>query len=139
MKVCYFGFYSQNYSRNKILISGLRKNHVEVVECQSGLSGMAKYFDLIKKHRQIKNQYDAMVVGFPGHQAMILAKVLCRKPIIFDAFLSLYDSMVFDRQTSQPKSIRALYYWLLDWISSRLADIVLLGTNEHINYFCDTF
>jgi len=139
MKVCYFGFYSQNYSRNKILISGLRKNQVEVVECQSGLSGIAKYFDLIKKHRQIKNQYDAMVVGFPGQQAMFLAKILCRKPIIFDAFLSFYDSMVFDRKTCSPKSLKAKYYWWLDYFSCRLAHKILLDTNEHINYFAETF
>ena len=139
MKVCYFGFYNQNYSRNKILISGLKQNQVEVTECQSSLSGILKYFELVKKYWQIKNQYEVMVIGFRGQQAMFLAKLLCRKPIILDAFLSFYDSMVFDRKVCSPKSLKAKYYWWLDYLSCRLADKILLDTNEHINYFVETF
>lgn len=139
MRVCYFGNYNANYSRNKILIKGLRKNGATVIECNTLLKGCAKYFDLIKRHYHIRKEYDIMIVGFPGFQSMILAKFLTRKPIIFDAFLSIYDSEVFDRQLVQAKSIKARYYWLLDFLSCFLARQVLLDTNEHIDYFVKTF
>ncbi len=37
MKVCYWGTYDKGYLRNKILITGLRENGVEVVECHAGI------------------------------------------------------------------------------------------------------
>lgn len=139
MKICYFGIYDPAYSRNKLLIRGLRQNGVEVAECNSRLKGPAKYFDLIKKHWRIKNSYDVMVVGFPGFQAMILARFVTRRPIIFDAFLSLYDTMVLDRGLAKKRSFKAGYYWLLDWLACSLADKVLLDTYEHIDFFARIF
>ena len=139
MKICYFGIYDPNYSRNRILNGGLRENGVEVIECRTELKGVKKYFDLVKKHWRIRKDYDAMVVGFPGYQAMILARFLTRKKIIFDAFTSLYDSLVLDRKTVNKNSLSAYYYWLLDWLSCGLADKILLDTNEQIDYFVDTF
>lgn len=139
MRVCYFGIYDSEYSRNKILISGLRKNGVEVFECVSRKKGFSKYFDLIKKHRLLRDNYDIMIVGFPGFQAVILAKLLTSKPIVFDAFISIYNSVVLDRAQAKPKSLRALYLWYIDKISMSLADIVLFDTKEHIKYASKEF
>lgn len=139
LRVCYFGFYNRDYSRNKILIGGLRANGLTVIECHSAQSGPIKYFDLFKKHWRIRKNYDVMVVGFPGQVAMIMARLITLKPIIFDAFLSFYDSMVFDRQICPPRSFRSFYFWLIDWLSCLLANRILLDTNEHIKYFIDTF
>lgn len=138
-KVCYFGIYDSGYSRNRVIINGLRKNGIEVIECNSKERGMLKYLDLIKKYWQIRKKYDVMIVGFPGQQVMILARFLTKKPIIFDAFISLYDSLVYDRQLVKPKSLKAGYYWLLDWLSCHLADKILLDTKAHIDYFVKTF
>ena len=134
MKVCYFGIYNPEYSRNKILISGLKKNGVDVLECRTDKKGILKYFDLINKYIDIKNDYEVMIVGFPGQQAMILARILTKKPIVLDAFISLYDSMVLDRKLTGIKSLRAYYYWWLDKLSMGLADLILFDTNKHIEY-----
>lgn len=134
MKVLYFGTYNPDYSRNRVLINGLRQNGVEVVECRDNAPGIRKFINLFNKHRQFKNQYDVMVVGFLGQQIVPFAKLITRKPIVFDAFLSLYDSNVFDRKTVKKISIRAGYYWVLDWLSMYLADVVLFDTDAHINY-----
>ncbi|MBT4277897.1 glycosyltransferase [Candidatus Falkowbacteria bacterium] len=139
MTVCYFGFYNREYSRNRILIKGLKQNNVKVIECQTRLKGIAKYFDLIKKHRCIKKEYDVMIVGFPGYQAVVLARFLTRKKIIFDAFTSLYDSLILDRKESNKVSAKAFYYWLIDFVSCKLANKILLDTYSHIDYFIKTF
>ncbi len=139
MTVCYFGFYKPDYSRNRIFISGLRKNGVKVIECGTAKTGVAKYFDLIKKHWQIRKQYDLMIVGFPGQQCVILASLLTRKKIVFNALVSLYDSLVFDRKQITKKSWKAKYFWFLDWLSCKFADKIVLDTYEHINYFVKEF
>ena len=61
------------------MISGLKKNEVDVVECKTIRRGFLKYIDLIVKHWKIRNSYDIMIVGFQGIQAVILAKLLTRK------------------------------------------------------------
>jgi len=140
--VCYFGAYHPNYSRNLILMKGLRKNKIRVIECHSRKKTPFKYLDLIFQHRKIKNKYKVMIVGFPGHSIMPLAWLLARlngKKIIFDVFISLYDSNVFDRQICSPKSLKAKYFYFWDWLSCRLADKLLLDTQAQIDYFVKSF
>lgn len=139
MTICYFGIYNSDYSRNRVLINGLCQNGFKILECNSQKSGLFKYFDLARKHWSIRNKYDLMLVGFPGYQAMILAYCLSRKPVIFDAFSSLYDSMIFDRKIVNRNSLKAKYYWFLDWFSCRLADKIIIDTQAHIDYFVKEF
>ena len=110
MTICYFGIYDKNYSRNKILISGLKKNGVEVIECNDRTKSLIKYFKLIGQYWRKGRHSDLVIVGFPGQTIMPLAKLICRKKIVFDAFLSVYDSYVFDRKTIKPESLKARYY-----------------------------
>lgn len=137
MRICYFGIYQKDYARNKNIIVGLRANGVEVLEVSERSKGIGKYFELIKRHWQISKKYDLMIVGFPGQIIMPLAKIISRKPIIFDAHVSLYDANVFERHNCGRHSIKALWFYLLDWISCHLADRVLLDTEEHAKYFVD--
>ncbi|HNW09366.1 MAG TPA: glycosyltransferase [bacterium] len=139
MKVCYFGIYRSNYSRNRTLIKGLKDNGIEIIECRTDCRGLAKYIDLFKQYWPLRKAYDVMMVGFPGQQAMILARLLTRRPIFFNAFVSLYDSMVLDRQELSPRSFKARYFWFLDWLSCRLASMIILDTDAHIDYFVRTF
>ncbi|MCK5285785.1 MAG: glycosyltransferase [Candidatus Pacebacteria bacterium] len=139
LTICFFGRYDNKYSRNRILIKGLLENDVNVIECRTELKGVIKYFDLIKKHWKIRKEYDVLFVAFPGWHSVVLAKFLTRKPVIFDAFVSIYDSTVFDRKNTKEDSLKAKYFWFIDWISCKLADKVILDTNEHIKYFVQEF
>ncbi|MEK7519650.1 MAG: glycosyltransferase [Patescibacteria group bacterium] len=139
MTVCYFGFYDPHYNRNRVFLEGLAHHGISVVECVSRHRGIGKFFDLIRQHRVAKGKYDALIVGFPGYQAVIVARLLTRKPIIFDAFSPLYDSMVHDRKLARPMSVRAIYYWMLDWVSMHCADVVLFDTTQHVEYAAAAF
>jgi len=114
LRVVYFGTYRAEYARNQILIEGLRRTGVEVVECHTALwrgvedrvqaaSGgwmnpafwwrlMRTYVQLLINYRQI-GKYDILVVGYPGHMdifpAWLLAR-LRRKPLVWDVLNSLY-------------------------------------------------
>ncbi len=142
MTVCYFGIYNPNHSRNRLNIKGLRLNGVEVLECNTRERGFGKYWELIRLHWPMRHKYSVMIVGFPGHPIMPLAWLLAKlyeKKIIFDAFISLYDSFVFDEKKYDPRSFPALKYWLVDWLSCVLADRILLEVNEYAKYFIRTF
>jgi hypothetical protein len=114
LRVCYFGTYRAEYSRNRIMIEGLRQAGVEVVECQEQLwksiedrvetaSGgwlrpgfmlrvLRAYVRLIQRHRQ-SGDYDVMVAGYPGQMDIFLARYLSRrrgKPLVWDIFMSIY-------------------------------------------------
>jgi glycosyltransferase involved in cell wall biosynthesis len=85
---------------------------------------------------------DAILVGWPAWRAVYPAKLLSKllgKPLIVDAFISLYDTEVFDRKRVREGSIEALRLYLKDKVLCELADHVLLDTKEHIKYFSETF
>lgn len=139
MKVLYFGSYASDYPRNRILIKGLRENSVGVTECNDTSKIWLRYPNLMRKY---KGDYDVMVVGYPGHISVPLAKILTRlfaKPLIFDAFISLYDTEVLDRKLVKEGSLKSKFYFHLDKLACMLSDVVLLDTKEHINYFHETF
>jgi glycosyltransferase involved in cell wall biosynthesis len=142
MRVCYFGIYNPKHTRNRNLIDGLRANGVNILECNTRETSFKKYWQLIKLHNAIKKKYDVMVVGFPGHPVMPLAWLLARlnrKKVIFDAFISLYDSLVLDQKKYSSKNLLAKKYWLMDWLSCQLADIVLMEAQAYIDYLVKAF
>jgi glycosyltransferase involved in cell wall biosynthesis len=165
VKICYFGTYStqEGYPRNNVIIKGLRKNGVEVIECHielwkgstDKLQGIKTvhynlklisrvihaYSLLIVKFFQISD-YDVLIVGFAGHFDIFLAKFLNlfrKRLLVFDAFISLYDTAVNDRKIVLPHSLKARLLWLIDKYACSLADLVLLDTGAHINYFVNEF
>ena len=143
LKVCFFGIYDPSYSRNKVLIRGFEENGYDVVQCRVDpheRRGISKFFFLIREYVRIRNlDFDLVIVAFPGHTVVWLARLLFGRPIVFDAFVSLYDSNVFDRKKYAATSLLARLDWLRDYASAYLADVVLLDTTAHIDYFVQTF
>lgn len=144
MTVCYFGLYKPDYSRNLIIIKGLRSNGVKVVECnvRRHLLWGLRYWHLWKKFWPFRHKIDIVIVGFPGHSDVPLAWLLCRmfnKKLVFDAFISLYNTQIDDRRYVKTGTWKAAVCYYLDKVSCQLADLVLLDTQTHIDYFVQTF
>jgi len=139
MKICFFGIYNPDYSRNRVLIRSLKENDVEIVQCCDRASGLRKYLNLVMKYYKLNKDYDILLVAFPVWPVLWLAKILTRKPMVCDAFISLYEAQVEDKRKYHPSSLKARYCWFLDWLSCKLADRVLLDTDRHIDYFVEKF
>ncbi|HLC46533.1 MAG TPA: glycosyltransferase [Candidatus Nanoarchaeia archaeon] len=160
MRICYFGTYEKSYPRNSVAIEGLRKNGAKVIECHSTLweskedkarlSAFGKalliarlpfaYLSLAVKYLLCrKGGFDAMIVGYIGQTDMFLARMLApRTTIIFNPMISLHDTLVNDRAlVKNAFAARALH--LLDSISCKLADLVVLDTEAHADYFRKEF
>lgn len=77
MTVCYFGTYNPKYPRNRVLIEGLRRNGVKVIECNSRRPWILKYISLVFQFLLKARKVDAVVVGFPmGRGVVQLLKML---------------------------------------------------------------
>lgn len=161
MRVCYFGTYEGDYIRNRTIIKGLKLNGVDVVEChcdvwkrkkiKTGLKPLeytkllilyaTAYIILALKFFSLRN-VDTFIVGYPGFFDIFFLKFLCifkREKVIFDAFLSLYDTFVSDRQMVERNSFAAKIIWSVDKKACDLADKVLLDTEANIEYFFQEF
>lgn len=162
MKICYFGTYDRKRPRNRIVIQGLKENGIEVIECHFSIWGniedksqiksparklavfirfLLSWIVLSVKYLFLK-PHQAVVVGYFGHLDMLPAKLLCilkNRPLYFNAFLSLYDTMVEDRKVLHANSLLARVCFYLDKISCQLADRVFLDTKQQIDYFVQKF
>lgn len=144
IKVLYVGAYNLDYSRNVILRRGLRQNDVEVIECQisSTVSKIKQFSELLLKLYRLKFRADVVIVSEMAHRFMPIMFIygkIKRVLVIFDPFVSQYDSIVFDRKKVLPKSLKAKYYYLIDKLSMQLSDVLLADTIEHKNFYRDFF
>ena len=138
----YFGLrdFDPAYARNRVIISGLRQNGATVILCRTAERGLPAIWRLIKEFNANKHKFDAVIIGYSDSRLpVIIIKSLFRKLVIWDAFYSIYDAYVYDRGLVKPRSLKALYYWLLEWLNCWLADKILLDTSAHIDYFVKTF
>jgi len=138
MKLLFFGVYNPSYSRNRVLLRGLKAHGFEIIECRVSW-GPFWFIELLYTYILMWPSFDCMLVPFRGHPVMLVARLFTRKPIIFDVFTSDYEGYVFDRKKVAPGTWRARYYHWLDRTSCRNADVVLVDTQEHLEYFVEEF
>jgi glycosyltransferase involved in cell wall biosynthesis len=140
---CFFGIYDPNYARNRVLMTGLRNHGYTIIECRIDPRqhrGLTKYWKLFRAGRHMAHvKIDAVIVAFPGHTVVWLARLIFGKKIIFDAFLSLFDSNVYDRALYRAQTMMGMKDWLLDWYSCLLSSVVLVDTDEHVHFFAKHF
>lgn len=139
MRILYFGTYNSEWGRTRIYMRGLRELSIEVLECQSIKPGIAKYVDLFQKHQKIKNTYDYLVVGYPGHAVVWFAKLLSNKPVIFDAGWTMEEGVLISRKQKGLLGIKGLYIKFIDWVAVKCADLVLVESEEQKKYFENKF
>lgn len=114
-------------------------NGIEVTEIQDLSKIYLRYPKLIQKYFK-KDDYDIMIVGEASQYVMPLAitlKKFSNIPLIFDTFVSLYDTNQ-DRNIFQ-SAIASKFFFNFDKYNCIFSDIILQGTYQDVNYFHDTF
>jgi len=166
MKICFFGTYEKDYPSNRIIIKGLRKNGINVVECHISLwekqqnkhGDFLKIFSILKLIIDLLVAYaklcfmffskcknaDVIIVGYIGQLDIFFLKTLLlfkkNKPkILFAPLVSLYDTAIIDRGLYGKNNLFSKLLFYIDKLSFKMADIVIFDTNEHINYICNLF
>lgn len=158
MRVCYFGTYRPNYSRNQIMIEGLRRAGVDVIECHTALwsgvedrvqaasGGWVKpsfmlrvikaYWSLLRQHRSI-GEYDLMIVGYPGQFDVYLARLLAgsrHKPLVWDIFMSIY-LIALERSLDQRSRFTINLLRRVERRACCLPDHLIIDTIEYVDWF----
>jgi glycosyltransferase involved in cell wall biosynthesis len=86
-------------------------------------------------------RHDVVLVGYMGQLDVLFLWPFARirkVPIVLDAYISLYNTIVEDRELQQSAVVGTLvYYW--EWLAYRAADLVLVDTRVHAQYFRDEF
>ena len=141
MKALYFGTYDRDHPRNVNAIAALRMAGVDVVERQApvrrnGLSGALSVFGaetrLLAPRR---GEFDLVIVGYPGHFDVPRARRIARKkPLVFDAVLSLEDELVAVRRRFRDRSAAATVLRAIDYRALRLPNLVVCGTDAEARY-----
>ncbi len=137
------GEHDQEAPRYRNVCKTFEKEGYSVLDCHAQKQTLLQTFHVLrKKFRTIRPQADTVLITFPGHYLVLLFWPLTRFPrkkIIFDAFVSLYDSMVLDRKRFSKWNPYAWFLYCIDWLSCHLADEVLIDTQAHKQFFVQAF
>lgn len=124
----------------------------EGVEDKSGLSGARRLlgiavswllaYPLLVWRFMAAPKADVVVIGYLGLlDAIVLAPFARIRgiPVVWDAFLSLYDTYVRDRAMARAGSLRARLLRGLEHLACRLADVIVLDTRAHADLFAHLY
>jgi glycosyltransferase involved in cell wall biosynthesis len=161
MRVAFWGTFDLGKPRNRILLRGLRENGAEVLVCHrqvwAGVEDKSRltagqrlrfllrwllaYPGLILGYLRLP-RHDRVLVGYLGQLDVLVLWLfarLRRVPVVWDAFLSLHDTVVDDRALVPPRHplARLLFAW--EWLAARAASRVLLDTRAHAGAFASAF
>lgn len=162
LKVLVFGTADTGKPRVRLLLEALELAGHEVLLCTSSIwrgtedkSGIKNPFLIawlalkwlgtiiaLSVRYLVAPKHDLMLVCYPGQMDLWPARLLTwlrRKPLVWDAFLSAYDTVVLDRAMAGPKSPLGRLAFFADWAACRLADRLFLDTPAHARFFEDTF
>lgn len=162
LRVCYFGTYRANYTRNRLNIERLQLRGVQVETCHATLwhgledredvaaggwmrpgfwlRAIAAYVRLLWRYLHI-GPYDVMVVGYPGQPDLPLAWLLSRlrrKPLVWDVFMSI-SLIAEERKIHQrsPLSMRLIRF--VERLALQLPDMLIIDTPEYAAWYQETY
>lgn len=154
LRAVLFGSYDTHRPRLRILRRGLALAGDIVTECHVGVWGnledrshirtpagyvppalrwCAALPRLIRAYRALPS-HDVVLVPYLGHADAVLAKHLTRRrnvPVVYDPYVSLFETVIGDRQIARPRSVTGRAVRMLDGKAFRAADAILVDTASH--------
>lgn len=161
MRACLFGTYNRRHSANRIYARAIAAAGFELVEIHEPLwertrDKGAAYFGPLGLLRGLLGWLAAAVkltrrwwtsggtpvavVGFNGQLDVLLLRLVSLRQgprVIFAPLVSLTETLVDDRGVYPRGGMAARALRLLDRLSCRVADVVVVDTQAHRRYFVD--
>jgi glycosyltransferase involved in cell wall biosynthesis len=154
MRVGWAGTFDPTFSRNRNLLRWMRDQAVRTDITRFELWGSermdvtgdgrlrllirALQYPILIGRLLFKPRPDIYLVSYPGWVDMPFVSLvgrLRRVPVVFDPFISLYDTVVEDRGLYRRGSIVGKLTRIVDRVSMRLADQLIADTESHLDYF----
>ena len=139
LRICYIAGREGEYSRTRIIRRGLEIAGFEVIPIFPPDRAFRHYPGLMWKFLKYRHGHDVVLVGFYGQLLLPVVRFLTRKPILYDIYISTYDTMVYDRERAKPGSFMSWLYCFFDRLSMFLADRIILETGDHIRDYSKKF
>jgi glycosyltransferase involved in cell wall biosynthesis len=134
LKILYISTYIRNYTRTETLLTLFAKSGLQVKTVLTGGCWL-KYILALRGLLRYQSEYDLIFVGFRGHEILPILRVITRKPIVFDAFVSVYDTLCFDRRLFKPSSLIGKFLRWYDKYLCKISQVTLVDTKAHKDYF----
>ncbi len=160
-RVVFWGTYDLGKPRTRILLDGLRRagtdvreihgdvwrGHADKSQLRRGAWALAALRTLlfypVLIARFLLSPRDAVVlVPYSGALDVLLLWPFARirgQRVVWDMFLSLYDTVVDDRKMVADRGAAARLLWTVEWLAARAAHLVLLDTQAHADRIAGLF
>ncbi len=161
MRACLFGTYNRDHSANRIVANVLRARGYRILEVHEPLwehtrDKDARYFSPLGLARLAPAWLGAawrltrkwirsggaplVVVGFNGQLDLLLLRMIARRAglhVVFAPLVSITETLIDDRGVYSEGSLAARLLAALDRCACRLADTVVVDSEEHARYFVE--
>lgn len=154
VRILCWGTYDTGKPRARLLLKGLRDNGATLTEChvdiwhgvtdKSQVRGIRQRLGIMLRwvfsyprlawRLARAPRPDVILVGFPGILDMLVAAPIARWrriPLVWDMFMSIYDTVVEDRRLLHATGLAARLLHALEGFTLRRADLVFLDTHAH--------
>ncbi len=138
-KILYIAGREASYSRTHNMARAIANCGYELRTILPPDRSFKHYPGLLRQFWRLRKWPDLVVVGFYGQLLMPFVALMTRKPILYDVYISTYDTMVHDRGKARPRSPLAFLFWLVDSLSMHMADKIILETQDHIYDYAKKF
>jgi glycosyltransferase involved in cell wall biosynthesis len=161
LKVLFLGTYDLSKPRNRILIRGLKEAGAELRQCHEpiweavpdksllGPRERAHYlYRVLRSYGRLVHRFlaeerpDVVWIGYLGQLDVLVFGPLARLrgiPVVWDVFISLYDTVVDDRALLPRGGAAAKLLYAWEWLACRAASLVLMDTQAHAEYLAATY
>lgn len=154
MRVLFWGTYDTGKPRTRILCRGMRAAGIVVDEIHTnvweGVDDKSTVTGLFPRLRLLARwlfaypsltwrlarapKPDCLLIGYPGVLDAFIATFIGRMreiPVVWDVFISLYDTIVEDRKLLRPRSMAARILHSLERRALHRVDLAFMDTQSH--------
>ena len=140
--VAFVGHYERHYPRNVTIRRLLGQLGHRVMQCHSLASFPWRHSALARQVLRRRGEIDLIWAAEGSHRLMPSIRAVAsrlRVPIVFDPFISRYNTRVEDRKLYPEGGAQAWIASWQDWSSCSLADHLVFDTYEHEQYFRERY
>ena len=130
---------SPEYLRNQTIIRGLRRHHDVRCLASSHQSYPLRFMSVMPRVLFARGGFDVYFAGFLGQPIAPLFRLRFARPVILDAFISVYDTLCLDRRRFRPGSVVGRVARWLDTSSMSWAAAVLTDTRQQADFLSKEF
>lgn len=161
IRVVLWGTYDLSKPRTRILHEGLKAAGVDVIEIHADiwsrfadksqmsnsdlattlLKNLLTYPALIFRYMRAP-AHDVVFIPYMGQCDILVLWLFARlrgKPVVWDMFISLYDTLVNDRKMVSRWSPVSIIFWSIEWLGTHAATRILFDTKAHADYIAQLF